>query len=87
MAQNHDHFNAKVDALFQKFDNLTVSVVTPTPVLLPFEVYGIFGHIWSYCFNPQNLFGQQTAPPNFANNQRGPQKFNLELLLENFVLV
>jgi len=35
---------------------------------------------------PQNLFGQQTTPPGFANNQRVPQKSDLELLLENLVL-
>lgn len=35
---------------------------------------------------PQNPSGQQLAPPIFANNQRGPQKSNLELLLENFVM-
>jgi len=34
----------------------------------------------------QNLFGQQTAPPGFANNQRVPQKSDLKLLLENLVL-
>jgi len=45
MAQNHyqwsaalDHLNAKVDALFQKFDKLTVSAVTPAPVLPPCKV-------------------------------------------------
>ena len=35
---------------------------------------------------PQNLFGQQTTPPGFANNQRVPQKSDLELLLESLVL-
>jgi len=35
---------------------------------------------------PQTPFGQQTTLPDFANNQRGPQKSNLELLLENFVM-
>jgi len=35
---------------------------------------------------PQNLFGQQTSPPSFANNQRVPQKSDLKLLLENLVL-
>ena len=36
--------------------------------------------------NPQNLFGQQTSPPGFANNQRVSQKSDLELLIENFEL-
>jgi len=31
-------------------------------------------------------FGQQTTPPDYANNQRVPQKSNLELLLENFLI-
>jgi len=35
----------------------------------------------NYNKTPQNLVGQQTTPPGFANNQRGPQKSNLELLL------
>ena len=35
---------------------------------------------------PQNLFGQQTSPPGFANNQRVSQKSDLELLIENFEL-
>jgi len=39
-----------------------------------------------YIQNPQNLFKQQTTPPGFVNNQRVPQKSNLELLLENLVL-
>jgi len=39
-----------------------------------------------YIQTPQNLFGQQTTPPSFANNQRVPQKSDLELLLENLVL-
>src|SRR4030043_62134 len=38
-----------------------------------------------FCFqNPQNIFGQQTTLPDCANNQRVHQKYNLELLLENF---
>jgi hypothetical protein len=35
---------------------------------------------------PQNLFGQQTTPPSYANNQRVPQKSSLELFLENFCI-
>jgi len=35
---------AKVDALLQKFDKLTVSAVTPAPVLPPCEVFGLFGY-------------------------------------------
>jgi len=40
----------------------------------------------NYNKTPQNPFGQQTTPPSFANNQRGPKKSHLELLLENFVM-
>jgi len=35
---------------------------------------------------PQNSFGQQTTPPGYANNQRVPQKSNLEILLEKYVM-
>jgi len=34
----------------------------------------------------QNVFGQQITPPGFANNQRVPQKSDLELLIENLEL-
>jgi hypothetical protein len=44
-----DHLNAKVDALFQKFDKLTVSAVTPAPVLPPCEICGKFGHTGVEC--------------------------------------
>ncbi|XP_024632816.1 uncharacterized protein [Medicago truncatula] len=92
-----DHLSVKVDALFQKFDKLTVSSVTPPPASPPCEVCGMFGHIGveyqlgsavespeqaNYAqynqgfknnnfFNkhPQNPFGQQTTPTDFANNQ------------------
>jgi len=76
-----DHLNAKVDALFQKFDKLTISAVTPALVLSPCQNNQIF-----YNKTPQNLFGQQTTPPGFTNNQRGPQKSNLELLLIFFCI-
>jgi len=39
-----------------------------------------------FFFKPLNLFGQQTTPPGFANNQRVPQKSYLELLIENLEL-
>jgi len=39
-----DHLSAKVDALFQKFDKMSVSAVTPAPVLPQCEVCGIVGH-------------------------------------------
>jgi outer membrane murein-binding lipoprotein Lpp len=110
-----DHLNAKVDALFQKFDKLTVSVVTPPPTSPSCEVCEIFVYTGVECqlgsavespeqvnyaqynkrmrnnqkiYNkiPQNPFGQLTAPPDYANNQSGPQKSNLEFLLENFVM-
>jgi len=34
---------------------------------------------------PQNFYGQ-AAPSGFANNQRVPQKFNLKILLEKYVM-
>jgi len=113
-ASSFDHLNAKVDPLFQKLYNLSVSVVTPAPVSPPCEVCGIFGHTGVecqlgsvaksieqlkysqynqgmrstqiFCKTPQNPFGQQTAPPSYANNQRVPQKSSLELLMENYVI-
>jgi len=39
-----DNLSAKVDALFHKFDKLTVNIVTPPPTSPPCEVCGIFGH-------------------------------------------
>jgi len=110
-----DHLSAKMDTLFQKFDKLSVSVVTPAPVSPPCEVCGILGHTSIECqlgsavespeqlnydqydqgrrsnqnfYNktPQNLFGQQTTPPGYANNQRVPQKSSLEILLEKYVM-
>jgi hypothetical protein len=39
-----------------------------------------------YNKTPQNPFGQQTAPPGYANNQRVPQKSSLEILLEKYVM-
>jgi len=44
-----DHLNAKVDTLFQKFDKLSVSVVTPAPVSPPCKVCGIFNHTGVEC--------------------------------------
>jgi len=35
--------------------------------------------------NPQNSYGQ-VAPPDYANNQRTPQKFSLEILMESYVM-
>jgi len=44
-----DHLNVKVDTLFQIFDKLTISAVTPAPVLPTCEVCGIFGHTGVEC--------------------------------------
>jgi hypothetical protein len=44
------------------------------------------GTIKIFIVKPLNSFRQQTTPPDFANNQRGLQESNLELLLENFVI-
>jgi len=44
-----DHLSAKVETLFQKFDKLSVSVVTPTPVSQPCEFCGILGHTGFEC--------------------------------------
>jgi len=96
-----DHLSAKVDALLQKFDKLSVSVVTPAPVSPSCEFCGILGHNGVECQlgsvaespeqnfhnkTPKNPFGQQTTPPGYANNQRVPQKSSLEILLEKFIM-
>jgi len=109
-----DHLVSKVDALTQNFYKMNTSVVTPSPVLPPCEVCGVFGHTGVDCqlgsvvegveqmnyaqYNqgmrqnqifyktPQNLFGQQTSPPGYANNQRVPQKSSMELLMESYVM-
>ena len=39
-----------------------------------------------YSKTAQNSFGQQTAPPGYANNQRVPKKSNLEILLEKYAM-
>jgi len=44
-----DHLSAKVDTLFQKFDKLSVSVVTPAPVSPPCEFCGILSHTGIEC--------------------------------------
>ncbi|KEH17456.1 hypothetical protein MTR_0014s0350 [Medicago truncatula] len=44
-----DHLAAKVDALSQKFDKRSISVVSPAPVSPPCEVSGIFGHTGVEC--------------------------------------
>jgi len=44
-----DHLSGKVDTLFQKFDKLIVSVVTPAFVLPPCEVCEIVGHTGVEC--------------------------------------
>jgi len=63
-----DHFNAKVDTLFQKIDKLSVSVVTPAPVSPTCEVCGIFGHIGVECQLGSVVCNQGIKPnQNFYN--------------------
>jgi len=45
----YDHLSAKLDTLFQKFDKLSVSAVTPAPISLTCEVCGILGHTGVEC--------------------------------------
>jgi len=44
-----DHLSTKVDAVFQKLDKMSVSVVTPASVSPPCEVCGIFSHTSIEC--------------------------------------
>ncbi|KEH29546.1 hypothetical protein MTR_4g045590 [Medicago truncatula] len=90
-----DHLSAKVDTLLQKFDKLTVSVVTPALVSPPCEFCGILDHtgvecqLGSVAKSPEQkfyTFGQQTTPPVYANNERVPQKSSLEILLEKHAM-
>jgi len=64
-----DHLNGKVDTLFQKFDKLSVSVVTPALVSPPCEVCGIFGHTGVEC----QLGGVVESPEqlNYAQYNQG----------------
>ncbi|KEH24819.1 hypothetical protein MTR_6g006255 [Medicago truncatula] len=90
-----DHLFAKVDTLLQKFDKLSVSVVTPALVSPPCEFCGILDHtgvecqLGSIAKSPEQkfyTFGQQTTPPVYANNERVPQKSSLEILLEKHAM-
>ncbi|MCH87321.1 hypothetical protein A2U01_0008188, partial [Trifolium medium] len=83
-----DHMNAKVEALTQKLDNLTVNPAATIVVVTPnCEICGISGHVAANC----QLLATPTTQPGF-HNQKGahvapvaPQKSNLELMMENFV--
>ena len=63
-----DHLSAKVNKLFQKFDKLSISDVTPTPVSPPCEVCGVFGHIGVECQLGSVVYNQRMIPnQNFYN--------------------
>jgi hypothetical protein len=70
-ASSLDHLNAMVDTLFQKFDELSVSVVTPAFVLPPCEVCGIAGHTGVEC-----QLGSAVESPQY-NQEMRPNKFFL----------
>ena len=56
-----DHLASKVDALFAKFDKLSINAVSPsssTPPSVPCEICGIVGHIGAEC-----QLGMSTAGP------------------------
>jgi len=40
-----DHIVAKVDALTQKFEKMSINVVSPSSILPPCEICGVFDHI------------------------------------------
>jgi len=44
-----DHLAAKVDALTQKFEKMSVNAVSPSSILPPCEICGVFGHIGVDC--------------------------------------
>ncbi|MCI04024.1 hypothetical protein A2U01_0025066, partial [Trifolium medium] len=86
---NFDHVNAKVDALSQKLDNLTVNPAATVAVVTPScEICGVPGH---FAAN-YRLLAKPTTPPRFQNQigahvaPVAPQKSNLELMMENFIL-
>jgi len=64
-----DHLSAKVDTFFQKFDKLSVSVVTPSPVSPPCEVCGIFGHTDIECQLSSAV--ESTEQLNYAQYNQG----------------
>ncbi|XP_045791784.1 uncharacterized protein LOC123886512 [Trifolium pratense] len=84
-----DHVNAKIEALSQKIESLTLSPAATIAAVQPnCELCGVPGHITSEC---QLLAGLDQA--NCFQNQIGvpvapvaPQKSNFELMMENFVL-
>ncbi|KAK2393252.1 hypothetical protein QL285_055218 [Trifolium repens] len=121
-----DHMNAKVDALTQKIDNLTVNPAATVAAVTPnCEICGVSGHNAANCqllaeptsnqvnyaqgnphsntYNPgwknhpnlsyknNNALFAPSTPPGY--NQKAapvapnvPQKSNLELMMENFIL-
>jgi len=64
-----DHLNAKVDTIFQKFDKLSVSVITLAPVSPPCEVCGIFGHTGIEC--QLGIVVESTEQLNYAQYNQG----------------
>ncbi len=64
-----DHLSAKVDTLFQKFDKLSVSVITLAPVSPPCEVCGIFGHTGIEC--QLGSAAESVEQINFVKNNQG----------------
>ena len=64
-----NHLKAKVDALFQKFDKMSVSAVTPSPVSSPCEVCGIFCHTDVEC-----QLGSAVESPQYNQGMRPNQK-------------
>jgi len=64
------HLSAKVDTLFQKFDKLSVSVVTPAPVSPACEVCGMFGHTGIKC-----QLGSVVESPQYNQGMRPNQIF------------
>jgi len=82
-----DHLAAKVDILFQMFDKLSQSAVTPAPVLPPCEVCGIVDHTDIEC-----QLGSAVESPeqvNYAQYNQGMRNNKkiiikpLKILLEN----
>jgi len=82
-----DHLSAKVDALFQKFDKLTVSGVTPPPTSPPSEVCGIFGHTCVECqLGSAVASPEQVSYAQYNQRMRPNQNFiikPLKILLDN----
>jgi hypothetical protein len=69
-----DHVNAKVDALTQKIDNLTITPATTVAAVAPnYEICGVQGHVAPKC---QLFTGTSTDQVNYAQGNPYSNTYN-----------